>query len=297
MWEVATGRRLLQLRHRGIVIGLGVSPDGQRVVTANWDGTARVSDAVTGEALVTFRRHRTQCPADPVACWVSDAEFSPDGRRVASVDVLTGHVRIWAAADGREIRLLRSRGNAYSYAVEWSSDGRRVAATSGIALRVWDVSTGRTVFARQHAGEPLANLAFSADGTRLASLGSRNDMRIWDAERGRQLLRVTTGSAGGLGLRWSPDSERVAVGLFDGTVKLFDAATGDEVLALRGPSYDLAFSPDGTLLAGTRPRPEPALKVFVLDVERLLEIARDRVTRSLTDEECHQYLQGPCPSR
>jgi hypothetical protein len=35
--------------------------------------------------------------------------------------------------------------------------------------------------------------------------------------------------------------------------------------------------------------------VWALDVDRLLEIARGRVTRSLTDAECRQYLQGPCP--
>ena len=36
-------------------------------------------------------------------------------------------------------------------------------------------------------------------------------------------------------------------------------------------------------------------RVWALDIDRLLEIARGRVTRSLTAAECRQYLQGPCP--
>jgi hypothetical protein len=38
----------------------------------------------------------------------------------------------------------------------------------------------------------------------------------------------------------------------------------------------------------------PFVRVWALDPERLLEIARDRVTRALTDDECQRYLQRPC---
>ena len=56
----------------------------------------------------------------------------------------------------------------------------------------------------------------------------------------------------------------------------------------------IAFSPDGTLLAGVRPEPLPFVRVWTLDPERLLRIARGRVTRSLTAEECRRYLQRAC---
>ncbi len=38
----------------------------------------------------------------------------------------------------------------------------------------------------------------------------------------------------------------------------------------------------------------PFVRVWALDPELLLCIARFRVTRSLTDEECRRYLQRPC---
>jgi hypothetical protein len=40
----------------------------------------------------------------------------------------------------------------------------------------------------------------------------------------------------------------------------------------------------------------PYVRVWALDSERLLQIARSRVTRSLTDEECRRYLQHSCQS-
>jgi WD40 repeat protein len=78
----------------------------------------------------------------------------------------------------------------------------------------------------------------------------------------------------------------------DGTVRLFDPATGEELLVLRGHDAGgfgfLAFSSDGSMLASSGF--QGPVRVWALDVDRLLEIAHEEVTRSLTDEECRQYV-------
>jgi hypothetical protein len=38
------------------------------------------------------------------------------------------------------------------------------------------------------------------------------------------------------------------------------------------------------------------VRVWILDIDELLDVARTRVTRSLTAEECHRYLHHPCRS-
>lgn len=67
-------------------------------------------------------------------------------------------------------------------------------------------------------------------------------------------------------------------------------------LVLRGhddPIGFLDFSPDGTMLASGS---AGQVQIWALDIEDLLEIARREVTRSLTDEECRQYLHlDRCP--
>jgi WD40 repeat protein len=45
LWDVATGRNLLQLTgHRGAVFALAFSADGRRLASASWDGTVLVWD-------------------------------------------------------------------------------------------------------------------------------------------------------------------------------------------------------------------------------------------------------------
>jgi hypothetical protein len=56
----------------------------------------------------------------------------------------------------------------------------------------------------------------------------------------------------------------------------------------------LAFRPHGKLLAGVQPEPMPFVHVWTLDPERLLQIARQGVTRSLTEDECRRHLHRSC---
>jgi WD40 repeat protein len=57
----------------------------------------------------------------------------------------------------------------------------------------------------------------------------------------------------------------------------------------------VAFSPDGSMLASSTF--DGTARVWALDIDDLLEIARQNVTRSLTDEECRQYLNlQACPN-
>jgi len=51
------------------------SPDGQRIVTASDDATARVWDASSGQLRATLRGHTSA---------VSSAVFSPDGQRIVT---------------------------------------------------------------------------------------------------------------------------------------------------------------------------------------------------------------------
>ena len=63
------------MQHEGTVYSAQFSPDGQRVVTASEDKTARVWDAATGKAIGEPMRHEDA---------VCSAQFSPDGQRVVT---------------------------------------------------------------------------------------------------------------------------------------------------------------------------------------------------------------------
>jgi WD40 repeat protein len=76
-------------------------------------------------------------------------------------------------------------------------------------------------------------------------------------------------------------------------VRLWDPDSGRQALVLRGHERDVwnvTFSPDGSKLASAGP--EGLVRVWALDLDDLIAIARRRVTRELTAAECRQYLRG-----
>lgn len=71
------------------------------------------------------------------------------------------------------------------------------------------------------------------------------------------------------------------------------AAGGMTIATLSGRVQGVEFSPDGTRLAAGSD--DGVTQEFVLDAEELVEIARSRLTRWWTQDECEQYLSSDCP--
>jgi WD40 repeat protein len=152
--------------------------------------------------------------------------------------------------------------------------------------RIWDWRRAEVITRISGYAE---RLAFDPSGTRIA--GTRyGQARIWDVQSGEVLATLASQPGDVLGIAFSPDGSRLATSTGDGTVHLFDAASGLQRLALSGAAApgDVAFSPDGSMLASSTF--DGTARVWALDIDDLLEIARQNVTRSLTDEECRQYL-------
>jgi WD40 repeat protein len=96
---------------------------------------------------------------------------------------------------------------------------------------------------------------------------------------------------------FSPNGTRLATGSWDNTAKVWDAGSGQELLTLRGHTdwvYGVAFSPGGKRLA-TSSR-DNTVQVYAFDISQLLKLARKRVTRDLSPDECLRYFHSKtCP--
>jgi WD40 repeat protein len=288
LWDSASGELLHTLAGHAELPCLAWSPDGSRLFTTSWDGTAMVWDARSGAELLALPDYGDQlyCPA-----------FSPDGRRLAA-GTGDGKAKVWDAATGQELLSLEGHTNLV-FGVAFSPDGRRLATGSwDYTVRLWDADTGEPLATLPH-GSDVYPPAFGPDGSRLAVSEIGGRVTIWDvAADPPVVVRTLEGHTGGvMPVAWSPDGTRLASGSFDNTVRLWDTASGQELLnlALHTNSVTgVSFSPDGTRLASSSV--DGTVRFYTLRLEELVALAQERVTRSLTDEECRRYLHlDACP--
>ena len=146
---------------------------------------------------------------------ISHLIFSQDGKHLVSVPSSSGTMaNLWDIDTGKEIPGFRDKPVD---AVAFSPCGHKIACCMVDKIRLWDVNSCRTFLTLPHDSYPNA-LAFSPCGEYLAS-----------------------------GLWWNPSVETEKV-----PIRLWEVATGENVTTFWGhPTdvQDLAFSPDGTLLA------------------------------------------------
>jgi hypothetical protein len=179
VWDAVTGQRLLTLKgHAGAIPAAAFSHDGQRIVTASNDHTAKVWDAVTAKELLTIGRQSSA---------VNSVAFSPDGQRIVTGSA-DGTAQVWDAASGRVILTLNGHNDAIE-TVAFSPDGRRIVTCSDdYTAKVWDAACGRELLTLNGNSGPVRDVAFSPDGCRIVTGNAwGHTAMVWEAATPEQV--------------------------------------------------------------------------------------------------------------
>ena len=168
-------------------------------------------------------------------------------------------------------------------------------------LELWDVATGQKVLSMDEPGH--TRLIFSPDGKWLLA-GICGSVEVLDAATLEKKFSLSGLTSCTPYIAFSPDGRLLAISS-KGPVKVWDWTTHQELLQLpvglpNGFGRKLQFSPDGTRLMVQINDPSglvlDTVRVYVLPTKDIIALAKSRLTRSLTTEECQQYLHmDACP--
>jgi WD40 repeat protein len=136
-------------------------------------------------------------------------------------------------------------------------------------------------------------------------------LAVYDALTGQLLSRAVAHSSGVNSVIFTPDGTRVGTTSNDCTVKVwtFSEDLLSPLLTLTGHkegTSDLVFSLDGEQLVSCSTddgtvrvwdiSPDGFGRLSILDLDELIALANSRLTRTLTAEECQQFLHMEhCP--
>lgn len=245
IWDAGSGAHLQTLRgHMQWVLDVKYSPDGELLATGAGDRTVRLWDGETGAEKLVLRGHSQS---------VNSVAFSADSKRVAG-SAPNGRILVWNTTSGEIDRTLETGKTAWALA--WSSDGRRVAASSDTNVTVWDADTWQV--SHSFPAQSPWSLRFDPANRWLAAGNMDGVVNIWDLETGL-LARALAGRATAYALDFTADSKRLVAacserqtGLGHPSVTVWETTSGRllaEFAGAAGQMQTLQFSPNGRTLA------------------------------------------------
>lgn len=108
--------------------------------------------------------------------------------------------------------------------LQFSPDGKRLAAGGWFRLHVWDVASGQHQSIATEHGGLLTSVSFSPNGKHLVTLGRHTDsaIRIVDTQEFNVVRRYQAHELCGAMIRYSPDGRWLASASDDESIRLYD---------------------------------------------------------------------------
>ena len=245
IWDLATGRRVGRVAVGRTDVADVLFADGGRTLVASDDG-----GAVSFVGVATGRRLRP--PLSVGDKGAGALALSPDGRLLAAASY-DGPIVVWDTKTGAPYGSPLAADTSPPNGIAFSPDGRTLVTSHLSSAVVWNLD------GKQMIGEPvggptdlISDIAFSPDGKRFAAAEYDKPTVVYETATHRPLLRIH-GHGRSSAIAFEPNGRRIAVATLDGSMRFFDATTGapagPRIAPANAPIWQVAFSPDGRLLA------------------------------------------------
>ena len=235
VWS-ATGDSLYSFKCRGTEVKAVFSPDGNAILTASNDYTAKLWD-FSNPFLHRLPKQRQA---------MNTVDYFPEGNTYVTTS-FDSTAKVWDG-NGRLIDSLR-HGDVVTSAW-YAPDGKFIlTASRDSTARLWDPKASKAVILRH--GNEVTTAVFSHDGASVLTASLDSKVRLWDTQ-GK--LIHTYSLAGDVSLAcFSPDDSQIVSVSAGNAVTLWDVK-GDSISSKTYPAkiYSASFSPDGTKIIISR---------------------------------------------
>lgn len=271
IWNAETGRyeKHLAIPSAGTLDEYGISviasdPTGERVVVG---GRNRLW-------ILSLENSRLEQTISAHRGLVGAAEWSPDGRFIASAGMADAVAKIWDVSNGSQAAEFRGH-TGMIHSIEWAADGHTLFSTcDDRGTLLWQRSREIQPFALPCRGP----MAWSSDGCLLAvkSQMGAPGCEIYDPAKETVISRFEDEEwRDAYCLGASPDGQRIASGHIDGTLRMWDRRNGkliyeEKIFPRR--IHCMSWHPDGkSLVVSGESSETPFLVIDTQNGEQLAE--------------------------
>jgi WD40 repeat protein len=188
-----------------------------------------------------------------------------------------------------------------------SPDETRLAASEPVdlgkraegALRLYSTDTFELLAEVSTAGEPFgrSGIDFTRDGASIVGITNSGLVRFHDAVTLEETDLFAPHEVGARDIDLNLDGQMMATVGLDGFARVWDVDTLTLLheIEVGGLPTAVAFAEDDSQLAVTTRH--GGVNVFHLDLDNILDVARERLRRDFTEDECRLYFpDGGCPT-
>lgn len=238
IWEWRTDKPAVTLAKA--TRGAAFSDDGRFVVAGGADGRLKVWD---------WRKAKRLAISAPAGGGeLLTPAFSPDGGTVVTVNQNHDLV-VWRWRTGRHPRTVETYFEHQANGLEFSPDGRYLAAAGDKVARVWRTDTWRYHAELRGHSDWVMQAAWSPDTKLLATVSSDGVARIWEAAADWMTVGELRGHTDAVFHgSFSADGRLFVTASGDGTARIWAAPGSTMVFGDGNWVLDASFSPKGDLV-------------------------------------------------
>jgi eukaryotic-like serine/threonine-protein kinase len=225
VWEVPHGNLIDEITYDGPCRKVTFDPSGTRILSLSRDGRAGYRDFLRKTNVFVWSHPD----------WVTDADFSPDGK-YAATSCKAGFAEVWSTQTGKRVCRLTPEDHCWINLVRLTAKGQAVTASTNGLLRLWDLPGGHAVNAAVFGavGSAVQQIEASPNGDLLISVATDGRSGLWSlTANGIERLKWLSENAQAGGMNhafFANNGSWMVTASADGRLRILDTVSFRDIL-------------------------------------------------------------------